>query len=60
MARTEKLATLLAASAPLAVAGLKRAINEAAAGRLDRDALGVARALCTASEDHAAGVRAWT
>ena len=59
MARTEELAALLAANAPLAVAGLKRALNEAAAGRLDQDALGVARALCTASEDHAEGVRAW-
>lgn len=59
MARTEALAVTLAANAPLAVAGLKRAINEAAAGALDLDALGLVRALCAASEDHAEGVRAW-
>jgi enoyl-CoA hydratase len=59
MARTEALAVTLAANAPLAVAGLKRAINEAAAGALDLDALGTIRALCAASEDHAEGVRAW-
>jgi enoyl-CoA hydratase len=60
MARAEALAATLAANAPLAVAGLKRAINETAAGVLDREALGAVRALCTASADHAEGVRAWT
>ncbi len=49
-----------AANAPLAVAGLKRAVNEAAAGLLDREALGAVRADCAASADHAEGVRAWT
>jgi len=58
--RAEALAATLAANAPLAVAGLKRAINEAAAGMLDRDALAAVRALCAASADHAEGVRAWT
>jgi enoyl-CoA hydratase len=60
MDRAEALAATLAANAPLAVAGLKRAINETAAGTLDHDALAAIRALCTQSEDHAEGVRAWT
>jgi enoyl-CoA hydratase len=55
----EALAATLAANAPLAVAGLKRAVNEAAAGMLDRDALAAVRARCAASADHAEGVRAW-
>jgi len=60
MARAEALAADLAANAPLAVAGLKRAINETAVGMLDREALGAVRARCAASADHAEGVRAWT
>jgi len=60
MSRAEALAATLAANAPLAVAGLKRAINEAAAGTLDRAGLAAIRAVCTASVDHAEGVRAWT
>ncbi len=60
MARAEAIAATLAANAPLAVAGLKRAINETAAGALDRAALGAVRAQCAASADHAEGVRAWT
>ena len=60
MPRAEALAATLTANAPLAVAGLKRAINEAAAGALDRDALAAVRAVCSASADHAEGVRAWT
>jgi enoyl-CoA hydratase/carnithine racemase len=60
MLRSEALAATIAANAPLAVSGLKRAINEAAAGTLDRDALAAIRALCSASEDHKEGVKAWT
>jgi enoyl-CoA hydratase len=60
MARAEALAATLAANAPLAVAGLKRAVNDAAAGTLDREALGAIRAACAASADHAEGVKAWT
>jgi enoyl-CoA hydratase len=60
MPRAEALAETLAANAPLAVAGLKRAINEAAAGTLDREALAAIRAVCSASADHAEGVKAWT
>jgi enoyl-CoA hydratase/carnithine racemase len=59
MTRVEELASTLAANAPLAVAGLKRAINEAASGALDRDTLAAVRDLCSQSEDHAEGVRAW-
>jgi enoyl-CoA hydratase len=59
MARVEALAATLAANAPLAVAGLKRAINETAASAVDLDALDAVRALCSASKDHAEGVRAW-
>ena len=59
MARVDALAATLAANAPLALAGLKRAINEIAAGRLDRAALATARARCAASEDHAEALKAW-
>jgi enoyl-CoA hydratase/carnithine racemase len=59
-ARVDALAATLAANAPLALAGLKRAINEVAAGRLDRDALVVARAGCSASDDHAEALKAWS
>jgi enoyl-CoA hydratase/carnithine racemase len=58
-ARVDALANALAANAPLALAGLKRAINEVATGRLDRDALAAARAGCAASEDHAEALQAW-
>jgi enoyl-CoA hydratase len=60
ISRAEALAATLAANAPLAVAGLKRAINETAVGALDRAALGAVRALCAESLDHAEGVKAWT
>jgi enoyl-CoA hydratase/carnithine racemase len=60
MARVDALAALLAANAPLALAGLKRAINEIAGGRLDRAALSAARSHCAASEDHAEALKAWS
>jgi len=59
MARVDALAATLAANAPLALAGLKRAINEIAGGRLDRAALAAARSHCTASDDHAEALKAW-
>ena len=59
-ARVDALAAMLAANAPLALAGLKRAINEIAGGRLDRAALTAARSRCAASEDHAEALRAWS
>ena len=59
-ARVDALAATLAANAPLALAGLKRAVNDAAAGRLDRDALAQARERAAASEDHAEALNAWS
>ncbi len=58
--RVDALAATLAANAPLALAGLKRAINEIAAGRLDRDALAAARTRSSASDDHAEALKAWS
>jgi len=60
MARVDALAETLCANAPLALAGLKRAINEIAGGRLDRAALAAARSHCAASEDHAEALKAWS
>src|ERR1700722_770616 len=60
VARVDALVATLAAHAPLALAGLKRAINETAAGRLDRDELAKARACSSASEDHAEALKAWS
>src|SRR6266851_133579 len=59
MSRVDVLAATLASNAPLALAGLKRAINEIAAGRLDRAALAAARVRCEASQDHAEALKAW-
>jgi enoyl-CoA hydratase len=58
-ARVDALAEALAANAPLALTGLKRAINEAAVGRLDRKALKAVRTRCADSEDHAEALKAW-
>ena len=60
MTRVEALAAQITANAPLAVAGLKRAINDIAGGRLDRDAHAAARAQCAASDDHAEALKAWS
>jgi enoyl-CoA hydratase len=59
-ARVDALAAALAANAPLALAGLKQAINEIAAGRLDHAALAEARARSAASDDHAEALKAWS
>jgi enoyl-CoA hydratase/carnithine racemase len=59
-ARVDALVAALAANAPLALAGLKRAINETAAGRLDHAAHAEARAAAAASDDHAEALRAWS
>jgi enoyl-CoA hydratase len=59
MARAEALAAVLSANAPLALAGLKQAINATAAGALDCDVLALARARCAASADHQEALRAW-
>ena len=58
--RVDALAATLAANAPIALAGLKQAINETSAGRLDRAALVDARARAAASEDHAEALKAWS
>ncbi len=58
--RVDALAATLAANAPLALAGLKQAIDEASAGRLDRTALAEARARAAASADHAEALTAWS
>jgi enoyl-CoA hydratase/carnithine racemase len=58
-ARVDALAATLGANAPLALAGLKRAIDETALGRLDRDALAEARARASSSADHAEALKAW-
>jgi enoyl-CoA hydratase len=59
-AKVDALVATLAANAPLALAGLKRAINQIAAGRLDHEALAAARARSSASEDHAEALKAWS
>ena len=59
-ARIDAFAATLAGNAPLALAGLKQAINQTAAGRLDRAALKTVRARCAESEDHADALKAWS
>lgn len=59
-ARVDALANALAANAPLPVRGMKRSLNDIAAGRLDREALERARALCAGSEDLKEGLAAWS
>ena len=59
-ARVDALAAALAANAPLAVAGLKRALNDIAGSRLDRTAHDAVRAECAASDDHAEALKAWS
>ncbi len=59
MVRAEALAATLTSNAPLAVAGLKQAINETAAGTLDPEALTAIRTRCSQSEDHKEALRAW-
>ena len=57
--RVDALATALANNAPLALTGLKHAINDVATGRLDRGALQAVRTRCADSDDHAEALRAW-
>lgn len=59
MQRAEELAAQITANAPLAIAATKRALNQVAAGRLDMDELQAARKMCSASEDHREGLKAW-
>ena len=58
-ARVTELATTIAGNAPLAVAAIKRALNQIAANDLDVAALSAARQACGASADHQEGLAAW-
>jgi enoyl-CoA hydratase len=59
-ARVDALADSLAGNAPLALAGLKWAIDAVALGRLDRAEMQRVRAACSASQDHAEALAAWS
>lgn len=58
-ATVDRLADTLAAHAPRAVEGMKRALNEIARGELDREAADARHAASLASEDIREGVTAW-
>ncbi|MCB1510896.1 MAG: enoyl-CoA hydratase/isomerase family protein [Hyphomicrobiaceae bacterium] len=58
-ARVAALASQIAANAPLAIAATKKALNDVARGRLDPAEHASARALCSGSEDHKEGLKAW-
>jgi enoyl-CoA hydratase len=58
-ARVDELAAIIAENAPLAVRGMKRALNKIAAGAMDVAEIQANSALCRRSEDHAEGIRAW-
>lgn len=58
-ARVDALAAQIGTNAPLALAGLKRGLNDVAAGRLDLDAHRAARELAANSEDHEEALAAW-
>ena len=59
-ARVAALAEQIGALAPLAVTGMKRALNQIAAGTLDLAALQAASAACMASADLQEGLAAFT
>ena len=58
-ARVDALAATIAANAPLAVRGMKQALNKIAANDVDSSALERARALCAGSDDLKEGLAAW-
>ena len=58
-ARVDALAAQIGGNAPLALAGLKRGLNDAAAGRLDPATHRAARELSANSEDHQEALAAW-
>jgi enoyl-CoA hydratase/carnithine racemase len=58
-ARVDALADRIAAMAPLAVQGMKRALDEIARGELDVAALEARSAACNESEDLKEGLRAF-
>ncbi len=57
--RVDTLATQLAANAPMAVSGMKQAINAIAHGTFDREAHDANRARASQSDDHKEGLKAW-
>ncbi|MFY0611167.1 MAG: enoyl-CoA hydratase/isomerase family protein [Hyphomicrobiaceae bacterium] len=57
--RVDTLATQIASNAPLAVAGMKQAINAIAHGTFDRAAHDANRARAGSSADHKEGLKAW-
>jgi enoyl-CoA hydratase/carnithine racemase len=57
--RVDTLASQLASNAPLAVSGMKKALNAIAHGTFDRTAHDAVRSMCGASEDHKEGLKAW-
>ncbi len=58
-ATVDALAAQIAGNAPLAVAALKAALNEVAAGQLDPEAHAAERKRCSDSRDHREAVAAW-
>jgi len=58
-ARVGERARRLAANAPLAMEAMKRMLNEAASGRLDREQAARSLAECLVSRDHREGLAAW-
>ena len=60
VARVDALAATLAANAPLALAGLKRAINESPAGGSTATRSPPRASRCAASDDHAEALKAWS
>ncbi|MFN4088637.1 MAG: enoyl-CoA hydratase/isomerase family protein [Alphaproteobacteria bacterium] len=58
-ARVDALAAILAANAPLAVQGMKHALNAIAAGTADSSKIDSARRSCAQSEDIKEGLAAW-
>jgi enoyl-CoA hydratase/carnithine racemase len=58
--RVDALATTLSGRAPLAVQGMKRALNRIARGNADADEIDAAVARSLRSEDLAEGLAAWT
>ncbi len=57
--RVDALAAQIAGNAPLALAGLKRGLNDIAAGRFNTDNHRAARQLAAQSEDHLEALSAW-
>lgn len=58
-ARAKELADTIAANAPLAIAAMKKGLNEQAVGELDFERHLAAKDLSSASEDHQEGLKAW-